>query len=309
MSRTNTIKKILLLVLFFISIFLLLGCSDILYNVSFDMGENEPALNDIKIAKNKTLTINEPKSKTKKFLYWELDGKKYDLKTPVTKNIHLVAKWGKKDFFNINIKFTDLDDKNKAPIDIKVKNGETLADCKDLPFKKFYSYSYRDLEKQEFINLNFKPVSDMYLDAIDTLTGMPKEYFKYFEKEGNDYIYDITDNPDSKNGLESILFPLNNKFLSKNLFKTNDEKHVQRIKKIRRIYLTKDQISNLSGEVVFYNVSENLKLFIEVDKDDIKRKNITFKFYKGNKNLTDDNITSKISFEYKTTIKRFVSLG
>ena len=304
MRKLYLSKKIFYLFLITLSLFILSSCKGVLYTVTFDMGEGEPLLQDMKVDKNKPLKLDEPKSKTQKFLYWEYNGKKYDIKTPITKNIHLVAKWGKKDYFNVKINFTDLDYKDKKQIEIKVKNGEKLSECKDLPFKKFYKYRYRDLDEQKFINIDFVPTSDLELEAIDNLSGMPENYFKYLEKDGNSYIYDITDTPDDKNGLTSILFPLSAKYISNQLFKNSNSENT---KKIKRIYLTKDQTTNLKGDVIFYNMSEDVKLFLEVDKDNVKH--INFKFYSGNMPYAKDNITSKISFEYKTNIDRFVNLG
>ena len=143
------------------------------YTVKFD-SDGGSKVTEQRVIENKQATM--PKTPTKagyKFVEWELDNKKYDFKSKVTKDITLKAKWEESVQYTVTF-----DSQGGSKIDsIKVAKGAKVSKPKD-PTKSGYKFVLWLLDNSEFdfntpINENITLVA-RYSAVSVTPTPTPK---------------------------------------------------------------------------------------------------------------------------------------
>ena len=140
------------------------------YTVKFDSDGGSNVASQ-RVIENKQAV--EPKKPTKngyKFVEWDLDNKKYDFKTKVTKDITLKAKWEEDIQFTVTFN-TDGGSKIEAK---KVKNGEKVAKPAN-PTKNGYEFVEWLYENRTF-NFSTPITKDITLTAryqVKTVTPTP----------------------------------------------------------------------------------------------------------------------------------------
>lgn len=138
--------------------------------VSFDTG-NGSFLSPIKVEKNGT--IDKPSDPTKEgynFISWQLDGKDFDFKTKISKNITLTAKWEKKETAkpsdnNVTIYTVKFDSNGGSNVDSqKVKASDTAKKPAN-PTREGYIFVEWQLNGNAY-NFNLKVTKNITLKAV-----------------------------------------------------------------------------------------------------------------------------------------------
>lgn len=133
------------LIIFFLFIFIIVGCANKEYIVMFNT--NGGSLIENQTIKDGKL-ITKPISPTKEgytFLHWELNSKKFDFKTKIKKNLELVAIWEQNEnMAKCEITFENGENKNT----VKVNIGEVINEP-DSPYKSGYQFIGWHLEGDE----------------------------------------------------------------------------------------------------------------------------------------------------------------
>ena len=145
------------------------------YEVTFD-SDGGSSVSKQRVIENQT--VSTPKNPTLKgytFVEWQLDGKKYDFKTKVTKNIKLKAKWEK------IVEYTVIFNKNNGSTSdtVKVTSGEKVTKPSD-PTKEGYVFVEWLLNNKTY-DFNTAITSDITLTARYALI---KEYTVTFNSNG-----------------------------------------------------------------------------------------------------------------------------
>lgn len=126
--------------------------------VKFDSA-NGTEIESLSIGKNKK--IKEPETPEKEgyeFLYWELDGEKFDFDTKITKNITLVAKWNAKEYL------VTFDSDGGSSIENQVVKINEKANEPSSPVKEGYIFKYWALNDEKF-DFDIKITEDIKLVA------------------------------------------------------------------------------------------------------------------------------------------------
>ena len=162
-------KKYLLLILI---IMLLTSCKDKMYTVKFI--DNNQLLSSINIKKGDTIkNIDNPKKDGYIFQNWLKDGLDYDISTPITEDITLIANW---------IEEPDLPNTHKVTFDFgeykktqTVFDNELATEPKEIPKKEkhtFIGWYYND----ELYDFNTKVTQNITLKAKFKLTRITINY-------------------------------------------------------------------------------------------------------------------------------------
>ena len=184
------------------------------YIVSFNTNKGSK-IEDILVEENTTCTI--PSYPTKggyEFIEWQLNGKKYDFSSKVTKNITLDAIWKKLE--NVNIYTVKFDSKGGTDIvDITINENDKV-NPPATPKKEGYTFVEWQLNGKKY-NFNSKVIKDIKLIAI-----WEKEikYKVTFDTDGGNAINNITvlenkkvtiPTPPTKEGYTFVKWELNDK--------------------------------------------------------------------------------------------------
>lgn len=139
-------KKILLSVIVLALLFVITGCGK-KFTVTFNSNGGN-AIESQEIKKNERATEPTPPIKNEYiFLYWELDGKKYNFNDRVTKNIILVAKYEKYSGISYLVTFDSNGGSNVS--NQIVKEDEKLLKPAD-PTKEGHKFIYWELDGKEY---------------------------------------------------------------------------------------------------------------------------------------------------------------
>ncbi len=133
------------------------------YKVTFD-SDGGSKVSEQKVVENEKTT--EPKTPTKtgfKFIEWQLDGKKYDFKKEVTKDIKLVAKWEELQEFTVTFD----SDGGSAVAEQKVYDG-SYAKEPTKPTKADHTFKEWQLDGKKFEFKKTKITKDITLKAVWT---------------------------------------------------------------------------------------------------------------------------------------------
>ena len=141
------------------------------YKVTFDSDGGS------KVAEQKVIEeekVTEPKAPTKtgfKFIEWQLDGKKYDFKKEVTKDIKLVAKWEELQEFTVTFD----SDGGSAVAEQKVYDG-SYAKEPTKPTKEGYTFKEWQLDGKKFEFSKTKITKDITIKAVWTKVEVKDVY-------------------------------------------------------------------------------------------------------------------------------------
>lgn len=138
--------------------------------VSFDT-DNGSILSPIKVEKNGT--IDKPSDPTKEgynFISWQLDGKDFDFKTKISKNITLTAKWEKKETTkpsdnNVTIYTVKFDSNGGSSVDSQKVKARDTAKKPANPTKEGYIFVEWQLNGSTY-NFNSKVTKNITLKAV-----------------------------------------------------------------------------------------------------------------------------------------------
>ena len=151
-------KNIMLILLLLI---LLTGCKEKTYTITFNTNGGN-VMESIKINKGKTIEdIEKPTKEGYLFVNWLKDGNEYDMSSPITEDITLIASWTKKpeilDYYTINFIIDDKIEKTT------VKENEKLNEPK-VPQKENYDFIGWYIGEEKF-DFNTKIDKDLTIRA------------------------------------------------------------------------------------------------------------------------------------------------
>ena len=129
-EKRRIMKKLKLLLVMFIGLFLISGCSKNEFTVLFKDGETTVS----SVVVKKEALVEKPQDLIKEgydFIGWYLDDQKYDFSIPVVSDLTLIAKWDLKTF---TVKFV-----TETETEVKVKYNEKLEKITD-PVKVGYEF-------------------------------------------------------------------------------------------------------------------------------------------------------------------------
>ena len=129
-EKRRIMKKLKLLLVMFIGLFLISGCSKNEFTVLFKDGETTVS----SVVVKKEALVEKPQDLVKEgydFIGWYLDDQKYDFSIPVVSDLTLIAKWDLKTF---TVKFV-----TETETEVKVKYNEKLEKITD-PVKVGYEF-------------------------------------------------------------------------------------------------------------------------------------------------------------------------
>ena len=146
------------------------------YTVKFDSNKGS-SVSSQRVIEEQTATT--PKTPTKsgyKFVEWQLDGKKYDFKTKVTKDITLKAKWEELKKYTVTFNY----DNGSSNTTVTVTEGSTVSEPSK-PSKPNYAFKEWQLDGKKY-DFKTKVTKNITLVAVYNLTEV--NYIVTFRSNG-----------------------------------------------------------------------------------------------------------------------------
>ena len=180
-------------VIFFLCLFLGICCivgggllipSKNIYEVVFDSNGGSSISSQMIEENKKVLVPSDPIKMDFEFIGWEINGKSYDFKTPVTKNIILKAKWKEKE--KIQTFVVSFDSDGGSSVDNQIIEEEGMVVKPKDPVKEGFQFVEWQLDEKKY-EFSTKVINDLNLKAkwAKIQESLPKYIIKFNSNGGN----------------------------------------------------------------------------------------------------------------------------
>lgn len=148
------------------------------YTVKFDTDNGSSVASQRVIEKGKATMPSTPTKSGYKFVEWQLDGKKYEFSTPVTKNITLKAVWRELKKYKVTF---DSDNGSVVSPQEVLEDGKVKEPIK--PTKENYNFKEWQLNGKKY-DFNTKVTKDLTLKAVWEEKPVVVKYTVSFDSKG-----------------------------------------------------------------------------------------------------------------------------